>query len=69
MEKTCKNCKWYLQLIVTSGNKVTEYPGTCRKHAPIGVRHLFHGKIELLGLWPEVSKNEWCGKFCFDEEE
>jgi len=69
MEKTCKNCEWYLQLIVTSGGEVTEYQGTCRKNAPIGVQYLFRGTIELLGLWPEVSKNEWCGEFCFNEKE
>ncbi len=69
MEKTCKNCKWFEELIVTSCDEVTQYQATCRKNAPIGVQHLFRGKIELLGYWPEVSPSEWCSEFCFNEKE
>ena len=56
----CETCKWFVD-----AHTSPEDLSVCRRHAPIIADCGIH--YPAATLWPRVTKQDWCGEYCFIE--
>ena len=68
--KKCANCVYYdrmdketLNLLGIVYTELVEI-GMCKYRSPKGISQSFNTETEfLLGTWPVINSDQWCGKF------